>query len=313
MNEMRIKAEHKVFSTYPITKFQSIIDKNKVFIEADNGVVNLHIVSRKGKEKLQHFGLKIFEMLFLYIGSFPKIRDIYYNGEPQDISKLANKYTSYSYFERVDLLVCSINENTINDGKFQIFKQLPSIPIASFEYLLSEAYKSINITHKITLLTHVIEGVTTDKSYRERVQEISKAFFILHRKCNCEILSLLKKNKAKFIDLFVDTRHWYSHFLKVEQRKGRVKTGTEMVIYFEILCFCIRLFLLNEMQIPLFQDTISEYLYSLHDWILEVKYERNEPLKSKTYKIRKGMKEFQKFLDELIMNSTEEVSSNGNA
>ena len=41
--------------------------------------------------------------------------------------------------------------------------------------------------------------------------------------------------------------------------------------------------------------------------------EIQEYLKTFSYKIRKGMKEFQKFLDELIMNSTEEVSSNGNA
>ena len=51
---------------------------------------------------------------------------------------------------------------------------------------------------------------------------------------------------------------------------------------------------------------MKEYLYTIHDWILEIKYNKNAPLKSKTYRINRSMREMEEQLKELAQNHLEE-------
>lgn len=46
---------------------------------------------------------------------------------------------------------------------------------------------------------------------------------------------------------------------------------------------------------------IRQYLYTVHDWVLEIKYDRKDNLKSQTYK---SIQSYQEFLS--IINSYEE-------
>lgn len=60
------------------------------------------------------------------------------------------------------------------------------------------------------------------------------------------------------------------------------------------------------MKIKLVEDNVKEYLYTIHDWILEIKYNKNAPLKSKTYRINRSMREMEEQLKELAQNHLEE-------
>lgn len=307
MNEMEMVAVHKCFVIYPIKKFENKIDNNIISVETRHDTMLMHIKSRKGRKKLSSFGFRIMEILFLYLGAFPKLQSVTLNGDEQDIEEYVDKFMTYQYFVRNDLQICKINEESLNDTVFQNYQRLNHLPIYSMEYIFSEAYKKVNITHKITLLTHVIEGVTSQKYYKERVEDIFKEFFRLHRKYGCGILNLLNKNKKAFVNVFVDTRHWYSHFLKESERTDRMTSGTEMVIYFEILYYSIRLFLISKLGSTVCEDTVQEYLYSIHDWILEIKYGKDEPLKSKVYQSSKKWKEVQHEIEELSKRAAEEI------
>ena len=110
-------------------------------------------------------------------------------------------------------------------------------------------------------------------------------FFNYHRKFNCAILNLLKVNQFQFVQISADTRHWYSHFLAPTQRVNRLKTGEEMLIWFDILQYAIRLMLISELYISVDSNIIQEYYYILHDWILNVKHNKADNVKSNAYKI----------------------------
>lgn len=307
MNEMKIMAVHKCFIINHIEKFQNRIDNNIITVETRNDEIIIYIRSRKGRDKLCSFGFQIMEILFIYIGAFPEFKSVIINGVEQDTTQYANKFSTYSYYVRNDLLMCKINAESLNETVFQRFKMINHMPLSSMEYIFSQPYKKVNIAHKVTLLTHVIEGITPDKYYKERVGDVFEEFFRYHRKYGCEIMHLLNKNRKSFIEVFVDTRHWYSHFLRESERIGRMKSGTEMVIYFDILYYCIRFYLIKKLEVTVCGDKIKEYLYAVHDWILEIKYGKNGPFKSGVYQANMKWQEIQQEMEELAQRATEEI------
>ncbi len=205
MNEMKILAVHKCFVVNHIKEFQNKIDNNIISVETRNDEILVYIRSRKGTDKLCSFGFQIMEILFLYMGAFPEFKLVTINGVEQDITQYANKFSTYSYFVRNDLLMCKIDAESLNETVFQRFKMINHMPVSSMEYIFSQSYKKVNIAHKVTLLTHVIEGITPNKFFKERVEDIFEEFFRYHRKYGCEIMNLLNKNRKSFVDVFVDT------------------------------------------------------------------------------------------------------------
>lgn len=62
------------------------------------------------------------------------------------------------------------------------------------------------------------------------------------------------------------------------------------------------------MNITIDENAAKEYLYTVHDWILEVKYGRDEPLKSQTYRIQKGIREMSERLKMLVQEHQDEYT-----
>lgn len=328
------RLKHKYFEQNRIQNFCVKISNNIVKIEQKNSFAEVTITGRKNNEKLNSFLFEILSMMFLYLGSFPNIEELFEGEQVIDVSKFANKYVSYSYFERSDSYICEISEQTICEEMYKRFKKIPQMPLYSMQYLVSEHYRYMNIAHKVTLLTHIIDGITFIPSNKTQLNQIKNSlrtkynipandevgkylmhaniafapFFKLHSKYNCEIIPFLGKNRYNFLKIVSDTRNWYSHFFKETQKIDRLKGGMEMVIFFELILYCLRIFLIQTMNITIDEDAVKEYLYTVHDWILEIKYGRDEPLKSQTYRIQKGMKEMTERLKKLVQEHQDEYT-----
>ena len=117
-----------------------------------------------------------------------------------------------------------------------------------------------------------------------------------------DILSLMGCNEYSFWEIVTDTRNWYSHMWKENEgdRTKKLKSGDEMAIYFEILYCAVRLYLTQKiLKVDIKNDYIKEYLYVLHDWIVEVNsLEKN--FKSNTYKNNESVKLLKKKLQEIM-------------
>ncbi|MEY8392756.1 hypothetical protein AALA98_15605 [Lachnospiraceae bacterium 45-W7] len=328
------RLQHRYFEQSRIQNFCVKINYNIVKFEQTNAVVEVTITGRKSNEKLNSFFFELLSMMFLYLGSFPKIEKLFLGEQEVDGSKFAKKYVSYSYFERKDSYICEISAQTICEEKYNKFKQIPQMPIYSMQYLVSEHYQYMNITHKVTLLTHIIDGITRIPTSRNQLNQIKSnlrtkykipasdevgnylvhadialtPFFKLHSNYNCGIIPFLGKSRYNFLRIVSDTRNWYSHFLKETQKIDRLKSGMEMVIFFELILYCLRIYLIQAMDIVIEKDATKEYLYTVHDWILEIKYGRDEPLKSNTYRIQKGMKEMTEQLRSFVQEHQDEYT-----
>ena len=114
----------------------------------------------------------------------------------------------------------------------------------------------------------------------------------------CEILQSLNVGEEQFLKIVTGTRHWYSHFLRKD--KKQLKQGAEMLIYFEVVYYCIRAYILGQLEIEIDVDQDKEFYYSVHDWILEVLYNRRDDLKSKSYQMIDSFREMQRMVEELI-------------
>lgn len=329
MGKVVARLSHKSFEFSNIKNFSVKISNNTVKLEKERGFIEIKISGHKNNEKIKIFFFELISMMFIYLGSFPKIEELKIGDEKIDINKYANKFISDSYFERRDSYICEISEETICEEKYNEFKKIPQLPIYSMQYLISKFYRQMNIVHKMTLLTHIIDGVAhvpTNKKqlkanlrakyniplsvevgdYLIQTDIVMTPFFKLHSKYNCEIIIFFGKNRYNFLKIISDTRNWYSHFLKKTQKIDRLKNGMEMVIFFELIIFCLRIYLCETMKIKLVEDNVKEYLYTIHDWILEIKYNKNAPLKSKTYRINRSMREMEEQLKELAQNHLEE-------
>lgn len=115
--------------------------------------------------------------------------------------------------------------------------------------------------------------------------------FIEENECQkVDVLAVLGIDEYKFLQIITDTRNWYSHMWKSKDKDSRLSDGKLMVIYFEIIYYAIRLYLIsNILMISVQIDFVKEYLYILHDWIVEV-YLLDIDFKSNTYLIYKSKK-----------------------
>lgn len=329
MNELKAEVRHKFFVVNKVDKFKTEIDSLDISIWSNSEILYIDICGRKAIEKIEDLVLELFSLFSLYLGGYPKIMKMEVNGQVMDTSMYVGKFDTWEYFIKSDLAICQINESTVNGDVLHNYRNLKQTPLYSMQYLVSSNYKHVIINHKITLLLHIIDGIVSDSivkpmqteikskyhvqgdkgKYKPKVYYLCKNhFFNYHRKYNCEILSLLQVTQYKFLQIVTDTRNWYSHFLSENKKLDRLKDGAEMLIYFEIVYYTIRLFLISEIDVKANEEFVKEYFYSVHDWVLKIKYEKKSPLKSKTYKIAESFEEMRQMIEEI----TQKIEEGGN-
>ena len=317
MNLLIVEAKHNGLYREPIRKYNSTIDNSTIQIESRRDNITIQVLTRKGEPAAVQLFLDIFSVLYIYFGAFPAIESATFNGNTIDRSNWIEKYASRSDLFRNNLFIADINSASINQSVIDSYrkKQLPAI--YSLQYLTCESYRKVISDHRLTLLLHIIDGIIElDKKaftqlsdemiakynidikkgkpgeYITKAYAISKeCFFYYHRKYNCEILRLLNTSQYAFLQIITDTRNWNSHFLR-DKKPDRLKRGTEIVIFFEILQYVLRLKITKDIGAPIKESNVKEYYYVLHDWILEALYNSNENFKSNTYKAAKQWKEF---------------------
>lgn len=317
INTLTFQLEHPFFTKQPISSFCNCIDNCKVQVSGYKCNLKITITGRKGEKKLQSLAFDILNLLFIILGGFPQIIEMSYNGEVIDLSKLAHKYTTDDYFKKSVLSIMPISDKIICQQTLDKYRSLKQAPIQSMQCLISDSYKHIITNHKITLLLHVIDGLVEENQINKYEQELKtryklaytpksgsyivKAYYLCkgyffepHKKYNCEILFLLKINQYKFLQIITDTRHWYSHFPDNKTRKNRLTNGIEMLVYFEIIFYALRLYLTTEkLGLDINYNNVKEYYYVIHDWLLDIK-KKKKPVKSNTYKIIEGFKEMER-------------------
>lgn len=81
-------------------------------------------------------------------------------------------------------------------------------------------------------------------------------------------------------------------YLAATKKPLRIRNGREFIIYFEIICYAIRLAVIETLGGKPDEERIREFYYTVHDWILEICYNKSEPLKSRVYKDAQSLKIF---------------------
>lgn len=302
---IRAKLQHKFFIFNNVKEFEVHIENVQIKLWSKAYTLFIEINGSQEIEKLKTMLFNLFSIIFLYLGSYPIILSIIVDDKELDLSELVSKYNTQPYFKSKNRAICSISEKTINDEIYRSYLELNQMPLYSMQYLFCDNYKNIIVTHRITLLLHIIDGVVPDDvidvmkseiksvydikdrrigDYASKVYYLCKNYFFdIDNFYNCEILSLLGITQYELIEIVSDTRNWYSHFLDEDKKEKRLKDGLEKWIYLEIIFYSIRLLLADQIGININDDWIREYFYSIHDWISKIRG-INKPYKSIAYK-----------------------------
>lgn len=255
MNTVKAKYQNRVFGSQE--NFECDVDNCRIslYLQADN--LEIKIKGRKGTEKLESLLADVESLLFIYSGSFPAISSLCVNGIEQDLADRINKYKTSCRFVKKNLVLCSINPETVNSDTINKMRTAKRTPMFSLQYIVSETYDPVVQDHKITLLLHIVEGIVDKGIIKRELTEaikrytippnalpgeyfgaayhiFKKYFFNFHRKYNCGILHLLGKSQHNYLQRITDTRNWYSHLFDESKKPERIKNGTDMMIYFEI-------------------------------------------------------------------------------
>lgn len=315
MNHLKAVVEHKFFITSRVERFNLKMENNTVLLYSEYDKLHIEILGRKTIAKLRTLFFDILSLLFIYLGSSPKICELIENGQSIDIAQFSSKYTPSKRFSNKEACLCPINNTTINEKVLKLFLNISKMPINSLQFLLCEAYDKLAQDHRITLLLHIIDGIVskaevqkaktylcgkypqiynikTIGNYLPAVYHLCQNYFFnYHRKFKCDILQLLKVTQLKFVQISADTRNWYSHFLEESKKPNRLKCGEEMIFWFDILHYAIRLMIVSELKVSIDEGVVKEYYYILHDWILKILYGKEDNLKSNTYSFVKSFRE----------------------
>lgn len=177
MTHILAKYRSKIISRHPISKFMVKIDNCKVELESDKQELTINICGRLGREKMGKLLSELESLIFFYFGSFPLMELLYVNGIKMDISRRAAKYETSDNFLKDNLVICDIDENTVNEQKIKELRKINSYPIYSFQCLLSKA--SVNIYaflkaqetgQPVTLCCAIGDEMIDGKPYAEIVQ-----------------------------------------------------------------------------------------------------------------------------------------------
>lgn len=323
MNNITAKYISKIFVQHKVIPFETKIFGKRVLMKSVGKEFYIDIYGRKNTHKLYELLTDIESLIFFYMGSFPLIVSLKVNGEDRNISERVGKYHTSSHFLKQNLVICDISNNTITEQKVQMLKQMNQKALFSLQFLVSENYDHVITDHKMTLILHVVQGIYDSSRCGQDKQEIqnkypaatgtvgnymasvywlcNEYFFKYHRKYGCGILPLLRVNQYQFLRRLTDTRNWYSHFLSESAKPLRIRKGKDFIIYFELLYYAIRLAVIDRLGGQFDEKRIQEFYYTVHDWILAIVYNKEEPLKSNTYKI---VQEWERFKQEIARLTT---------
>ena len=334
MNSIEIIFEHIYFLHQKMKSFNTEIYNKSISFSFYDNQLKLVVFSEEDYDSLLCFCLELDSMMYLYLGSFPEIKSIQYNGEIKDITNLAKRFSTDKKFNRTTMALCDITSETINEENYLLFKgKILWTPFYSMQYIVSSKYEPILPVHRLTLMTHIVEAsiqinqedrgsVKTElqkkynldnkvklTKYFVQISVVLESFIKADTLYKADILSLMGCNEYSFWEIVTDTRNWYSHMWKENEgdRTKKLKSGDEMAIYFEILYCAVRLYLTQKiLKVDIKNDYIKEYLYVLHDWIVKVNsLEKN--FKSNTYKNNESVKLLKKKLQEIKIETKEEV------
>lgn len=317
MNFLTVKLSHTYFTQQSIKNLLIDIDNYNIKIYTENKLLFINVEGENNNQDLFESFLCVYQLLFLYLGCFPKIIELNQNGIISDNSEMVSKYNSSSNFESLNSVFVTIDETTINAEIINKFKALHPYPMYSMQYLVSDYYNHVVTNHKITLLFHVIEGIFTNYLskneqkeakqpnknrlyYKNMVSYFCEGYFEKYdKKYNFEILKVLNKSSLDdFTDAISDTRNCYSHFSMNKQNK--ITKGSESMIYFELIYYICRMAIISILGLNIDENSVAEFYYSVHDWIVDVCEIKNEEYKSRTYKNDQLMKIIQRKMQGLI-------------
>lgn len=264
---------------------------------------------------------RIFLLIFLMMGSCPKIELISHNGIKRKLDDLPKKYFTHVYYQKLRFCICQPCSKNITKDVLSAFKFITDsdkVSILSFfslQALVADAYWDIYNEHRLTLLIHAIEGLVNKPHFckskvkreierfypEENVQKrelflkiyglCSKTVFFYDDKYNCNILKVLKKDRLSFASSLEDTRDFYSHMLTHGKKPDRLLDANEFLIYFKLLIYSARLYLLTIFGVEVDEDDIQNTYKLLHDWIVEINQIENEPYFHGKYQMIKIWKE----------------------
>lgn len=152
LNKIKITFLHKTFCRNNMKSFSSEIQGRKINFCFDGEILELIVYSDNEYDELESFCLELDSMMYLYLGSFPEIKSIEYNGELKDITKLANRFSTDSYFNRTTMTLCDITSETVNEETYIAFKNdVLQIPFYSMQYLVSYAANVVREIYSLYL------------------------------------------------------------------------------------------------------------------------------------------------------------------
>lgn len=319
MNNLRLEAKHILVETYPFDNIVFKYNNIKINIECSNEKLIIMLCGRKSIRKIEAVLFRIYDLLFLILGSFPKMESVFINNNQIDISKLVRKFVSATHFMEQEAILCEISSKTINENMLDKLEMINSNVLSSMEYIVSEYYGHMVTNHRIELMTHTIDGFLRHTQeycvlikelknknpkknridYIDSVERVFRRFFFYHRKYNVQLLRCMHiKNKYEFLQIIADTRNDFTHFL--ENKEHRLIKGKDMVYFIDLIFIANRLFLIEEvLNLPIVGDQVKEYMYIMHDWIDELVNNRNDRIKSKRYKRVENAKKMNAFLKDI--------------
>ncbi|MCD8015678.1 MAG: hypothetical protein LUG99_21455 [Lachnospiraceae bacterium] len=184
MNELIVKIKHPYFTRRTVIDFTEVIDNVRVSVNFCDDVVQMKFIGRKGKEKLCSLSYEVLSIVFIYMGSFPKIESMLYNQETLDVSNLSWKYSTDNYFRKRVSVLCQIDSKHLNQTVMDQYRQIREYPLYSMQSLISEEYTHTMTNHRILLLLHVIDGFVEDKMVTSCLSEIMKKYKVSVRSCD---------------------------------------------------------------------------------------------------------------------------------
>ncbi len=270
-----------------------------VNINSNNSDIHIQLIGRTKIEKMKSLFLDIYNLIYLYLGHFPTISNLNYNGQDIKQDFNANKFTTNKLFIKSENRICDISDNTINPSTLSLIREYNALPLNSLQNITCEAYSHIALEHELTLLLHVIDSIILDNSVRRtflpKWQKMldkkngtsketagkygakvlllcEKTFFPFNSKSEHSLLKALRITKLDFIRTISDTRNSYSHLLPKGKKKKAIFDNPELFfIYLDLIVYLIRLYMLSELKVTHDKSKMNKYYEATHEWIERIK------------------------------------------
>ncbi len=319
MNTLKVTTVHRTFETYFFEAFNFSYYNVMIKLAIQDGKLVITIDGEKAFEEILKIFYKVYNLLFLILGGFPKVESLLENNVKLDTREWVKKYDTDSHFMISEARLCEMSLKTINKTILDKMSDVHHQTLSSVEYIVCEYYSHIVTNHRIELISHTIDGFLEHTifynqllqqlkksnpkkrkvDYIESVERLFTCFIKLHQKYDCQILDCIHvQNEHEFYEIIADTRNDFSHFL--ESKSHRLIKGSDMVYFIDLIFYAERLFILTEIfGISISDVQAKEYMYILHDWIDEIVNQRSDRIKSERYKKVLKAREFNKVLNDI--------------